>query len=144
MDQLDLALDFGNPSLASLSLHSMDTRHQNLYRIPTAKILPEHSYLYILKNTTGKYQDLSPIYQDLTADANSQKEALAHDQIILSAWELLIFTLFKSLTTKTSWSQSSVSSEHFFDLSGPISDDIVNKMDKNERVRALNPLKMDK
>ena len=42
---------------------------------------------------------LSQIYHNLEANAEDQKAALGEGLIILSAWELLCFTLFKALTT---------------------------------------------
>ena len=48
-----------------------------------------------------EHQKLSQIYHNLEANSEDQKFALQVDQIILSPWELLCFTLFKALATSS-------------------------------------------
>ena len=59
-------------------------------------ILPDHTVNAIQNQ---RFDQLSDIYHDLDANSEQQSNALRSGQIVLSSWELIIFTMFKSLTT---------------------------------------------
>ena len=65
--------------------------------------------------------------------------------IVLSSWELLIFTLFKSLTELNPHSVSAFKHMHYFESDLTLMDDVVDRLDDDEKVRRLlTQFKMDK
>lgn len=76
-----------------------------------AEILPAHTVKLIV---TRQFKHLGPIYHDLDADADQQKQALLNEKIMLSSYELILFVLFKSLTSLTNYSASSFEHVHYF------------------------------
>jgi hypothetical protein len=61
-------------------------------------MLPKHT---IEKIKNKNLSNLSDLYNCLDADVTMQKEALESYKILLSPWELLCMTMFKTLTTRS-------------------------------------------
>ena len=114
LDQLDCLLDLSIPGLVSLSIDadgsSSSRQRYKMYTLPIQSVLPAHTVRIFQSNLQGAR--LSQIYHNLEASAEDQKAALGEGFIILSAWELLCFTLFKALTTPSLF--TNLSSTPFF------------------------------
>lgn len=108
----------------------------------TREILSEHSQVLI---ENGMLQELAPIFHDLDASAVQQKRAMQNNMIVLSSWELLVFSMFKSLTELSRNSVSSFPHMHYFESNLAFTDDSVDRVDSDEKVRRLlTQFKMDK
>ena len=152
MDSLDQLLDFEIPSFASLALDTAGdnraSKQENsassklkFHTLHITEILPDHTVHQI---ATRKLEQLSPIYHDLDAKAEKQKQALATEHIILSSWELTVFTLFRSLTSQMPYATSSFDHMHFFSSELPV-DGNIDQLDSREKIqRLISQFKMDK
>ena len=110
--------------------------------LPVSAILPPHSQEII---HLRKKAELSQVYHELDAPKERQLKALDSGMILLSNWELLIFSLFKSLTQLGPFSRSCHVGCHYFESKMDLLDDVVNHLTDEERVQRLrSETKMDK
>lgn len=99
--------------------------------IPVSAILPPHSQEIIRQRSR---RELSQVYHELDAPRDRQLKALDSETILLSNWELLIFSLFKSLTQLGPYSRSGDVGCHYFESKMDLLDDVVNHLTDEAKV----------
>ena len=78
-----------------MNLGSICYNGKHTYELPIESVLPPHTCDLI---RTNRLSELGPVYHNLDAETELQRQAILNQHILLSPWELTLFLLFKSLS----------------------------------------------